>query len=454
MRSQRIHLIAIGGSIMHNLALALDNQGHIVTGSDDQIFEPALTRLTTHGLLPARMGWYPEKITTDLDLIILGMHAKSTNPELARALELGIPIVSFPEYVARSSADKMRIVVAGSHGKTTTTSMLMHLFKALGKSFDYLVGAGIEGFDRMVSLTEAPYIIIEGDEYLSSCLDSRPKFLHYNPQIAIITGIAWDHYNVFPTLELYHKSFADFILSMKEGSTLFYFEEDEALTNLVNDHGKHLNAYSYGAVPHVWQNGQSYIRDGELLFATSVFGSHNFQNMQAVISVCTQLGFPRQEVVEALSSFKGSRKRMELLAEGNGKAAYLDFAHSPSKVRATLNAFREKYPEKKILTIIELHTYSSLNLDFLPQYAGSLKDTDHAIVYYDSHALAIKNMNPLSEPDIKNSFKREDIDVISHINELEDKILRLRQGTDILIFMGSGNFGDLDLRKVATNWLE
>jgi len=437
---------------MHNLALTLENQGHIVTGSDDQIFEPALSRLAAKGLLPEKMGWFPEKITPEIDLIILGMHAIASNPELAKSLELGLQVVSFPEYIAQSSANKLRIVVAGSHGKTTTTSMMMHVFKEAGENFDYLVGAGIEGFDRMVSLTDASKIIIEGDEYLSSCLDSRSKFLHYTPQIAILTGIAWDHYNVFPSLDLYHQAFADFLLSMKKDSVLFYFGEDIELTNIVKRHGTHLKTKAYKAIPHIWKNGMSYIIDGDQSYQTSVFGSHNFQNMQAVLEVCCHLGFPRNVVIEKLCSFKGSKKRMELLSEKNGRSVYQDFAHSPSKVRATLQAFREKFKDKRILCIVELHTYSSLSQEFLPQYMGSLEWADHAVVFYDPLALSIKNMPPLTEKEIKSSFDRQDLDVVTETNSLEKLIGSSTDENDILIFMGSGNFGGLNLKEIAQHW--
>ncbi|MBK9272489.1 MAG: peptidoglycan synthetase [Saprospiraceae bacterium] len=450
----RVHLIAIGGSIMHNLALDLASQGYIVTGSDDQIFEPARSNLYRANLLPPVEGWFVENIDNQLDIVILGMHARKDNPELLRALELGLKIYSFPEFIASKSQSKRRISIAGSHGKTTTCSMAMHTFKGLGLDFDYLVGAQIEGFERMVHLSEAGHIILESDEYLSSCLDPKPKFLHYIPDIAIITGIAWDHFNVFPTTKDYESAFSLFLESMKSGSNLIYYSGDKALCSIVEGSGQHLHCIPYHHVPYEMKDGQFYLRYENEWFLTGVFGSHNFQNMQAVIELGLLLGFDKRSIIAELSKFKGSAKRMEILAQNKSKIAYLDFAHSPSKVKATIQAFVEKYPDRKILLIMELHTYSSLSREFIPQY----KDTTHlirnVILYFDPKAMQLKKMTELTQFEIKEAFNREDLKICTTTVELHHAINKNAPDFDVLVFMGSGQFGGLNIKKISAEWLE
>ncbi|MBK6698477.1 MAG: peptidoglycan synthetase [Saprospiraceae bacterium] len=445
----KIHLIAIGGSVMHNMALALVRQGHHVTGSDDQIFEPAKSRLNRVGILPDKEGWDESKINSDLDVVILGMHAKIDNPELIRALELEIPVYSFPAYVSEMFHGKLKVVVAGSHGKTTTTSMIMHVLKSLNLSFDFLVGAQLEGFDEMVAFSDAPLAIIEGDEYLSSCLDLRPKFLHYAPQILIITGIAWDHYNVFPTLESYIKSFSDLIQTMPEGGALIYFQGDPELVSIVKMYGGHLRTFPYGEANHINKNGTTFLVSETACYPLEIFGRHNLQNIEAVRLVCNLLEQNDDRVFASMSSFKGAKRRLELLAQSGSKIIYQDFAHAPSKVKATVEAVREKYPDKRILVIQELHTYSSLNEIFLPQYKGTANAADAVLIYFDQRALQIKRMPPLSSQIIKDAFSHPQLFVVDSSDQLEVDILKLSKDYEVILFLGSGNFGGLSLKDIS-----
>ncbi|MBK6572033.1 MAG: hypothetical protein KA251_06530 [Saprospiraceae bacterium] len=446
---QKIHLIAIGGSVMHNLALALHHGGHIVSGSDDQIYEPAKSRLSKAGIMPPEEGWFPEKINAELDLVILGMHAKDDNPELKKALQLGLKVSSFPEFVFSQFKEKQRLVVAGSHGKTTTTSMLMHVLKKLSKKFDYLVGAQLEGFNEMVSFTDADLALIEGDEYLSSCMDKSPKFLHYKPQIAIITGIAWDHYNVFPTYDLYKKAFSDFILSMPTGGNLIYFEKDPELVTLIGQFGTHLNCIPYKEAPYVQQDQETYLIGQSACYKLNVFGKHNLQNIQSIRLACNLLGISELDCNEAISDFKGASRRMELLEETEDKFVFQDFAHAPSKVKATLEAIREKFKTRKVLAIQELHTYSSLNKAFIPQYLGTMNPVDNGIIFFDKKALEIKRMPELEEDFIRQSFGRSDLLVINESDILKEQILKIAKSAEVVLFLGSGNFGGLNIRSLA-----
>jgi UDP-N-acetylmuramate: L-alanyl-gamma-D-glutamyl-meso-diaminopimelate ligase len=391
-----IHLIAIGGSAMHNIALALKQMGHTVTGSDDEIYEPALSRLSDNGILPDQMGWFPERITERLDAIILGMHARSDNPELARAQELGIKIYSYPEFVYEISRDKKRVVIGGSHGKTTTTSMIMHVLKSAGMDFDYLVGAQIPGFDLMVRFSDAPVIIIEGDEYLSSCLDKRPKFLHYRPHLSVITGISWDHINVFPEFEDYKKQFKLFIESHEPGATLFYYSSDEHLKSLTEEDQKHITAVPYGLYPGADERYYSYVERQREKYSFPFFGKHNLENMFAAQQITKQLGIDEDVFLTHITRFEGASRRLQQFIRNGQGAVYFDFAHAPSKVRASVQAVRLQFPDLKIRSVFELHTFSSLNKDFLKEYAYAMKEADEAIVFFDQHTLTMKKMSPLS----------------------------------------------------------
>ncbi len=451
----KIHFISIGGSVMHNLAIELQSKGNYITGSDDEIYEPSAGRLAKHKLLPEKMGWFPEKITTDLDAIILGMHARADNPELAKAKELGIKVYSYPEYIYQQSKNKQRVVIAGSHGKTSITSMVLHVLKYNNRLFDYLVGAQLEGFENMVKLSEdAPVIIIEGDEYFTSPLDRTPKFLHYHPHIALINGIAWDHYNVFSTWESYVKQFellADGI--PKAGAVIF--DETDNMLHVIGQKGR----ADVAAVPYVAHHSK--IVDSKTFLITEdnqqipllVFGEHNMKNISGAKEVCERLGITDQGFYDAIQSFKGASKRLELLGNSENVNIYRDFAHAPSKVEATSNAVKQQFPNRKLVACAELHTFSSLNKSFLSQYGRKLNSADVAVVYFNQHTLEAKQLDPLSVEDIKTAFKRNDIHVFTDSNLLLEFLLSLNWTDANLLLMSSGTFGGIDLKKLVDDLL-
>jgi UDP-N-acetylmuramate: L-alanyl-gamma-D-glutamyl-meso-diaminopimelate ligase len=378
----KIHFIAIGGAAMHNLALALKAKGYQITGSDDEIYEPSKSLLASHGILPEEFGWFPEKITADLDAVILGMHAKADNPELIRAQELGIKIESYPSFLYKVSKHKQRIVIAGSHGKTSITSMILHVLKSLNRKFDYLVGARIEGFELMASLSDAPIIIIEGDEYLASPIDRKAKFLLYQPHIALISGIAWDHINVYPTFKSYTDSFDQLIKQMPKAGHLFFDQTDTSLSDLVKNCPEDVDLNGYEAHPSEIKNGQTFLisEDGKK-YEIQVFGQHTLKNLNGARLICEEIGVSREDFYTSISTFKGASKRLELVAKSSSSLFYKDFAHAPSKVAATTTALQEQYPKRKLVACLELHTFSSLNPIFLPEYLGTLDKADEAIIY-------------------------------------------------------------------------
>ncbi|MBE7169856.1 MAG: peptidoglycan synthetase [Williamsia sp.] len=449
-----VHFIAIGGSVMHQLAIALKKKGYKVTGSDDEIFEPARGNLEQEGLLPAFIGWYPEKINAGLDAVILGMHARGDNPELLRAQELNLKIYSFPAYIYEESRQKTRVVVGGSHGKTTTTSMIMHVLQKLGKQFDYLVGAKVEGFSQSVNITDAPLIVCEGDEYPASTLERRPKFHFFFPHVAILTGIAWDHINVFPTFELYLAQFATFIRKIEKGGILIYNETDPQLRELVKEMDI-ARSTGYGIPEHWVEEGTTWVRLEGVTGKLKIFGNHNLLNMHAAFLACAELGIAAADFVKAMESFKGASKRLELLAEGNTFRMYRDFAHAPSKVKATIEAVKQQFPSRKLIALIELHTYSSLNAEFLEQYRGVADAADQAAVYYSDHALAIKKMPPIAKEQVAHGFAKEGLKVINNRQELEEWLEQQDYSNSNLLLMSSGNFEGLDLTtfagKIASN---
>lgn len=441
----KIHFIAIGGSAMHNLAIALKLKNYEISGSDDEIFDPAKSRLKKYGILPEKIGWYPEKITQDIDAIVLGMHAREDNPELVKAREMGIRIYSFPEFLYEQSKDKKRVVIGGSHGKTTITSMILHVLNKLEKDFDFMVGAQLDGFEVMVKLSEtAPIIILEGDEYLTSPLDKRPKFWVYKPDIGVISGIAWDHFNVFQTFEIYKNQFLEFANLIPENGRLIYCHED---ANVVEVAKKFTckNKTSYGIPKFEINNGKSQILHSGERFPISVFGKHNLMNIEAARCVCNELGISDIEFYNAISSFEGASKRLEKLVHNDDFVAYKDFAHSPSKVEATIKAVKEQYPQNKVVAVLELHTYSSLNINFLDQYQSTMDLADLPIVYFDNYALEIKKLPPLNIEMIKEKFNNEKIIVVNDKDSLKEVLLEQTYKNSSLIFMSSGNFGGLDL---------
>ena len=446
----KVHFISIGGSVMHQLAIALQGKGYQVTGTDDEIFEPALTHLRDKGLLPSTFGWQPDLITQDLDAVILGMHAKADNPELIKAQELGLSIYSFPEYIFHESQQKKRVVVGGSHGKTTTTSMIMHVLKTCHQDFDYLVGAKLAGFDQSVKVTNAPTIVCEGDEYLASALLRQPKFHFLFPHVAILTGIAWDHINVFPTFEFYLEQFVIFINKIEVGGVLIYNETDEVLNKLVLSNKRNDIRYLPYKVPaHQITNGQTYITLDGAEGPLSVFGDHNLLNMQAAYYACAELGITAQDFVHAMANFTGASKRLELLASNAHCNIYRDFAHAPSKVIATIEAVKQQFPSRKLIGVLELHTYSSLNKEFMHQYKGALEKTDTAVVFYSKHALQIKRLPELPESYVVEGFDKKGLLVMTDKNELEQWLRKQDYSNTNLVLMSSGNYDGIDLPSFA-----
>lgn len=446
---KKVHFIAIGGSAMHNLAIALHEKGYKVSGSDDAIFEPSATRLKQRGLLPEEMGWFPEKITPDLDAVILGMHAHADNPEMQKAQELGLKIHSYPEYLYEQSKDKTRVVIAGSHGKTSITSMILHVLHFHGKEVDYMVGAQLEGFDVMVKLTEEnDFMVMEGDEYLSSTLDRRPKILLYRPNIALISGIAWDHVNVFPTFENYVHQFELFVDSITPGGALIYNSEDENVIRVVENSEKQLKKFPYKTPEYSIDDGISYLQTEEGPVPLEIFGKHNLNNLEGARLICNQLGVMDDDFYEAIQSFKGASKRLELINRTKDVVAYKDFAHAPSKVISTTHAVREQFPDKKLVACLELHTYSSLNPQFLSEYKGALDNADEKIVYYNPEALKIKRMDYISPSDIQEAFGDSDIKIFTSSNELKSYLDLMDKSGKVFLMMSSANFGGIDLGEL------
>ena len=433
----RIHFIAIGGAAMHNLAMAVATKaGYVVTGSDDEIFDPARTHLQEAGLLPEEMGWHPEKITSDIDAIILGMHAREDNPELVRARELGIKIYSFPEYLYEQTKDKIRIVVGGSHGKTSTTSMILYVLQHLGIEADYMVGAQIEGFERMVRLSDtAKYAVFEGDEYLTSPLDLRSKFLWYHPHVAILTGIAWDHINVFPTFDGYVDTFRKFVDGIEENGTFIYYKHDSNLCDIASQARPDIQVIPYEAY-----QGDVRMR---------IFGRHNMENLQAAALACEQIGVKREDFYREIATFTGASNRLEFIDEIGDNIAYKDFAHSPSKLRATVNAVRKHYPEKQLVACMELHTFSSLMADFLPQYEGCMEQADKAFVYFNPKVLEHKKLPPISAEEVRKAFGTENVEVFTDSQQLQARLREIEYKNTALLMMSSGNFDGVNIPEFA-----
>ncbi len=445
----KIHFIAIGGSAMHNLAIALYKKGYQITGSDDVIHNPSKSRLEKYDLLPAEFGWFTDKITTDLDAVILGMHAKSDNPELLKAQELGLKIYSYPEFLYEQSKEKTRVVIGGSHGKTTITSMVLHVLNYHEREVDYMVGAQLEGFETMVHLTEEnDFIILEGDEYLSSPIDKRPKFHLYKPNIALISGIAWDHINVFPTFENYVEQFKIFTESLTNGGMMVYNEEDENVREIIENCEKPIKSYPYATPEHFIEDGVTYLVTEEGDMPLEFFGEHNLQNLAGAKWICQHIGIDEGEFYEAIVSFKGADKRLQKIKEYNSTVVFKDFAHSPSKVKATTDAVKKQYDSRNLLACLELHTYSSLNAEFLNQYKNTLNSADKAVVFYSPDALKIKQLQEITKDQILKSFEREDLIIFTNPKEFETFLLNENLENTALLFMSSGNYGGFDFDKL------
>jgi UDP-N-acetylmuramate: L-alanyl-gamma-D-glutamyl-meso-diaminopimelate ligase len=443
------HFIAIGGSAMHNLALALHNKGYKVTGSDDAIFEPSKSRLDKKGILPAEMGWFPEKIINDIDAVILGMHAKADNPELLQAQELGLKIYSYPEFLYEQSKNKTRVVIGGSHGKTTITSMILHVMHYNDIAVDYMVGAQLEGFDTMVHLTdENDFIVLEGDEYLSSPIDRRPKFHLYQPNIALISGIAWDHINVFPTYENYVEQFEIFVDQISRGGILVYNEEDLEVKRVAEAATKPTRKLAYSTPNYKVENGTTLLETPEGDMPIEVFGAHNLNNLAGAKWICQNMGVDEDDFYEAIASFKGASKRLEKIAESRATVAYKDFAHSPSKVAATTKAVKEQYPDRILVACLELHTYSSLNSEFLKEYEGALEYADVAVVFYSPDAVKIKELEEVTYDQIAQAFNRKDLIIYTNPKDFKDYLFNLNLDNSALLLMSSGNYGGLNFDEV------
>ncbi|MEN9686352.1 MAG: hypothetical protein RLZZ28_2138 [Bacteroidota bacterium] len=446
----RVHFISIGGSVMHQLAIALHRKGYHVTGTDDEIFEPAKGNLAAEGLLPAAIGWDSSLITNDIDAIILGMHAKADNPELIKASEMGLNIYSFPEYIYHESRNKQRVVIGGSHGKTTTTSMVMHVLKKNQHAFDYLVGAKLDGFDQSVNITQAPVIVCEGDEYPASAIEKKPKFHFLFPHIAVITGIAWDHINVFPSFPFYLEQFIIFINKIEPGGILIYNETDAVLKKLVEENYRNDIRYQpYGIPEHQIENGQTRVGIDHVWGSLKVFGNHNLLNLFAAFYVSRELGISTEHFINAISSFTGASKRLELLAANTDTSVYRDFAHAPSKVKATIDAVKEQFPQRKLLTILELHTFSSLNEQFMGEYHGALDKADEAVVYYSKHALALKRMPELPADKVLAGFNKPGLLVITEKDALIQWMKSQQYAHANLVLMSSGNYDGIDMLTFA-----
>ena len=449
---QNIHFIAIGGAAMHNLAIVLAQKGCNVTGSDDEIYEPSRTKLDNVGILPTQMGWFPDKIHTDIDAIILGMHARADNPELIKAQALGLKIYSYPEYIYSQSVHKQRIVIAGSHGKTTTTAMILHVLKHQNRNFDYMVGAKIEGFDTMTKLSDdAPVIVIEGDEYLSSPIDRRPKFYHYHHHIALITGIAWDHINVYPTFEGYVQQFENLADASPKSGYLTYDQSDELLNAVAQKPRADLLTVGYEAHPHLLKNGKTFLLTPENEeVEVPFFGLHNMKNLAGAKNILTQIGVTDKAFYEAIMSFRGAANRLEIVAQGHNSVVYRDFAHAPSKVEATQAAVKAQFPDRKLIACLELHTFSSLNKNFLGQYKNKLNSPDIAIVYYSPKTIAHKKLEAIAPHEIIEAFNNPNLKVFTEREELTAFLKSQSWGKTNLLLMSSGTFDKMDLRELST----
>lgn len=445
----RIHFIAIGGSAMHNLALALHQKGDIVTGSDDEVFEPSKSRLEKKGLLPENEGWFPEKITSEIDAVILGMHAKADNPELLKAKELGLKIYSYPEFLYEQSKNKTRVVIGGSHGKTTITSMILQVMNYHDKDVDYMVGAQLEGFDTMVKITDDnDFMVIEGDEYLSSPIDRRPKFHLYKPNIALLSGIAWDHINVFPTYENYVEQFKIFLTEITNGGAIIYNEEDAEVKRVVEEATNPIKKYPYKTPEYSVEDGTTLLETPEGAMPVEIFGKHNLNNLEGARWICQLMGVDANDFYEAIATFKGASKRLEKIAETNTAVAFKDYAHSPSKVKATTQAVKNQYPNRKLIACLELHTYSSLNPEFLKEYKKTLDAADSAVVFYSPHAVMIKQLEEIKGEQIEAAFDREDLVVFTNPSDFKTYLFSQDYKDTCLLLMSSGNYGGLNFEEV------
>lgn len=437
---------------MHNLAITLKQLSYEVSGSDDKIYDPSRSRLEKYNLLPENLGWFPELIDKKIDFIVLGMHAKKDNPELLKALDLDCKIYSYPELIFEFSKSKTRITIGGSHGKTTVSSMILHVLDFYNVKVDYLLGAQIEGFENMVHITDDnEFILIEGDEYLSSPIDNSPKFHKYNSNIAVITGIAWDHINVFPSFENYISQFEKFIETITDGGVLVFNELDKLVLDLVNKSEKTIRKIGYGKPDFEIVDGVTYLKTSEGDVPLKVFGDHNLSNLSAAKQICALMGVFDDEFFAAIASFKGASKRLETIYRDNNKIIIKDFAHSPSKLKATIDAVKNQFSNKNIIAVYELHTYSSFNQKFIKEYFNSMSSADMKLIYYDDEVLKKRGEFEINEKIIKDSFGSDDLIVISKKSVLEESILKINLHNSVLLMMSSGNFSSVDMLSLTKN---
>lgn len=448
-KKEKVHFIAIGGSVMHSLAIALKDKGLEVSGSDDNFYNPSKQRLIDNGLLPEKIGWDEGNITEDLDAVILGMHALENNPELIKARKIGIPIYSFPEYIRKQSDDKQRIVIAGSHGKTTITAMMMHVLNYANREFDYVVGAHLDGFNNIVKLSDAPLIIMEGDEYFSSAMDKTPKFLKYEHHIGLISGIAWDHINAYETIDDYVKQFEIFADATPKGGTLIFCEEDDMAMVIASNQRTDVVQMHYPVHPYVVKNEITYLKTDTGLVPLKIFGQHNMLNLNGARKLLSRIGITDEIFYEAISSFEGASKRLQLLKEGKSTSVFLDFAHAPSKVEATTSAFKERFSKRKLVACLELHTFSSLNKNFINNYQDTLKAVDEACIYFNPKNNKQKEESKVNEQDVENAFNFHQLKVFTEVDEMQNYLLSKCWENANLLLMSSGHFGNMDLQDIA-----
>ena len=446
----KLHFIAIGGSAMHNLAIALKQKGYFITGSDDEIFDPAKSRLEKYGLLPKSIDWSEENINSDLDAIVLGMHAKKDNPELLKAQALGLKIYSYPEFLYEMSKEKIRIVIGGSHGKTSITAMILHALNHCGVEADFMVGAQLSGFEVMVKLTDnAKYMVLEGDEYLTSPIDLRPKFHLYNPNIALISGIAWDHINVFPTFDIYKEQFSIFCEKIVKEGSLIYCNEDKNVREIANSARKEIKKLPYGIIPNRIEKGKTIIEWEGKEYILKVFGEHNLMNIYGAMLACQEIGISNNDFLNAIQSFSGASKRLELVKENDNVAIYKDFAHSPSKLKATISALKNQFPDRELVAAMELHTFSSLTSEFLLQYKGAMNKADLPMVYFNPKTIEHKGLQEITKEQVFSAFDREDIIICNKSSEVIDYIRTIKWENTNLLMMSSGNFDGINFDELA-----
>lgn len=448
-KKEKVHFIAIGGSVMHSLAIALKMKGLEVTGSDDNIYDPSKQRLAAHGLMPKEFGWNEAHITKDLDAVILGMHAKNENPELVKARKLGLPIYSFPQFIRKQSDDKQRIVIAGSHGKTTITAMIMHVLNYANREFDYIVGAHLEGFNNIVKLSDAPIIIIEGDEYFSSAMDKTPKFLNYEHHIGLISGISWDHINAYKTIDDYVKQFEIFADATPKSGTLIFCEEDDMAMVIASNQLPDIVQTHYPVHPYVIKNEITYLKTESGLVPIKIFGKHNMLNLNGARRLLVRIGITDEIFYEAISSFEGASKRLQLLRENKSTSVFLDFAHAPSKVEATTSAFKERYPRRTLVGCLELHTFSSLNKNFIDNYQDTLREADEACIYFNPQNSKQKSESKIDVNDVENAFNFHGLKIFTQVEDLENYLLDKKWKDANLLLMSSGHFGHMDMKSLA-----